>query len=188
MDRNVHEPPHSALPGALVVLVIAAVVLLLVARARQPRPPNEWAGRPLPPLDVAGWLNTEKPLAAEDLGGKVVLVDFWMTSCGPCIAALPDLASLRQRFRERGLAVVGLTPDPITDVRLTRRIEKTPGMDWPIGYGAESVFSSMGIYAVPTYVVYDRAGRSTWGGHSLSEAEDAIVEALAKPFDAPEVE
>jgi thiol-disulfide isomerase/thioredoxin len=185
MNRNAHhemprQQQRSAMPGALVVLVIAAVVLLVVARARQPRSPNEWAGRPLPSLDVAGWLNAETGLAAEDLQGKVVLLDFWMTSCGPCVASLPDLASLRERFRERGLMVVGLTPDPVTDVRFTRLVEDTPGMDWPIGYGADAVFGTMGIFAVPTYVVYDRAGRSTWGGHSLDDAEDAIIEALAK--------
>jgi thiol-disulfide isomerase/thioredoxin len=185
MDHNAHEDmprqqQHSAMPGALVVLVIAAVVLLVVARARQPRSPNEWAGRPMPSLEVAGWLNADMGLAAEDLRGKVVLLDFWMTSCGPCVASLPDLASLRERFRERGLMVVGLTPDPVTDVRFTRLVEDTPGMDWPIGYGADAVFGTMGIFAVPTYVVYDRAGRSTWGGHSLDDAEEAIIEALAK--------
>jgi hypothetical protein len=111
-----------------------------------------------------------------------------MTSCGPCIASLPDLASLHGRFRGRGLVVVGLTPDPISDERLTRLVEDTPGMDWPIGYGAGAVFDATGIFAVPTYVVYDRAGRSTWGGHSLSQAEDAIIEALAKPISASEVE
>jgi thiol-disulfide isomerase/thioredoxin len=193
MNRDTHEMPgqqqqRSAAPGAIVVLVISAVVLLVVARARQPHPPNEWAGRPLPPLEVAGWLNADTDLAADDLQGKVVLLDFWMTSCGPCVASLPDLASLRERFRERGLMVVGLTPDPVTDERFTRLVEDTPGMDWPVGYGADAVFGTMGIFAVPTYVVYDRAGRSTWGGHSLDDAEDAIIEALAKPTSAAEVE
>jgi thiol-disulfide isomerase/thioredoxin len=180
MDRDEeHKPPRSAVPSALIVLLIAAAVLLFVARARQPRAPSEWAGQPLPPLEVAGWLNADSPLATEDLRGKVVLVDFWMTSCGPCIKSLPDLASLHERFRERGLVVVGLTPDPISDERLTRLVEDTPGVDWPIGHGAGAVFNAMGIFAVPTYVVYDRAGTSTWGGHSLSQAEDAIVAALA---------
>jgi thiol-disulfide isomerase/thioredoxin len=176
------------MPSALIVLLVAAVALLLVARARQPRSPNEWAGAPLPPLEVAGWLNTDKALSADDLRSKVVLLDFWMTSCGPCVAALPDLASLHERFRERGLVVVGLTPDAITDEGLMQLVNSTPGMDWPIGCGADAAFGAMGVVAVPTYVVYDRAGLSTWGGHSLSQAEDAIIEALAKPANAAEVE
>jgi thiol-disulfide isomerase/thioredoxin len=175
------------MPGAIIVLLIAAVALLVVARARQPRPPNEWAGQPLPSLNVAGWLNTDAPLAAEDLRGKVVLVDFWMLSCGPCIKSMPDLASLHERYRERGLVVVGLTPDSITDERLTRLARDTP-INWPIGHGAEAVFNTMGIFAVPTYVVYDRAGQSTWGGHSLDDAEDAIIAALAKRNESAQVE
>jgi thiol-disulfide isomerase/thioredoxin len=186
-DQSPHEPPRSAMPGALFVLLIAAAVLLFVARARQPRAPNEWAGQPLPALNVAGWLNTDGPLAAKDLRGQVVLVDFWMLSCGPCIRSMPDLASLHERFRERGLVVVGLTPDAITDERLTRLVLDTP-INWAIGYGADAVFSAMGIFAVPTYVVYDREGQSTWGGHSLEVAEDAIIAALAKPISGAEVE
>jgi thiol-disulfide isomerase/thioredoxin len=179
-----HQPPveqqRSVAFSAMMVLLVVAVGLLLIARARQPKLPNEWAGQPLPPLEAAGWLNTERPLAADALRGKVVLLDFWMTSCGPCVAGIPELASLHERFREHGVVIVGLTSELDSDVGLKRFVESRPGMEWPIGYGAASAFSSMGIYAVPTYVVYDRTGRSVWGGHSLDGAEEAIVAALAK--------
>jgi thiol-disulfide isomerase/thioredoxin len=164
----------------MIVLIVAAVVLLLVARWRQPRPPNEWAGRSLPPLEAAGWLNTDGPITADDLRGKVVLVDFWLTTCGPCVAAMPDLASIKQRYHDRGLVVVGLTPETESEVDLNRFMKAAPDIDWPIGYGAIADFNYMDIFATPTYVVYDRSSRSTWGGHSLTQAEDAVIEALAK--------
>jgi thiol-disulfide isomerase/thioredoxin len=146
------------------------------------------AGRPLPPIEAAGWFNADGGLTADDLRGKVVLVDFWLTTCGPCVAAMPDLASLNQRFRESGLVVVGLTPESKSDVDLDEFMKSMPYMDWPIGYGAVAAFQHMGIVGTPTYVVYDRNGRSTWGGHSLARAEDAVVEALAKSTQPAEVE
>jgi thiol-disulfide isomerase/thioredoxin len=181
---DAYQPPYDPQRGvafrSMIVLIVAAVVLLLVARWRQPRMPNDWAGRPLPPLEAAGWLNTDGAVTADDLRGKVVLVDFWLTSCGPCVAAMPDLASLENRYRDRGLVVVGLTPETESEVDLDRFMKAVPDIDWPIGYGAISDFNHMGIFATPTYVVYDRNGRSTWGGHSLAQAEDAVIEALAK--------
>jgi thiol-disulfide isomerase/thioredoxin len=192
MGYDGYEPPYDQQRAvafrSMIVLIVAAVVLLLVARWRQPQPTNEWAGRTLPPLEAAGWLNTQGPLTAGDLRGKVVLVDFWLTTCGPCVAAMPDLASLNQRFSERGLVVVGLTPESDSDVDLDRFMKAMPYIDWPTGYGAVVAFDQMGIFATPTYVVYDRSGHSTWGGHSLAQAEDAIVEALAKTTPPAEVE
>jgi thiol-disulfide isomerase/thioredoxin len=186
--QSPYDPQSSVAFRSMIVLIVAAVVILLVARWRQPQPPNDWAGRPLPPLEAAGWLNTDGALTADDMRGKVVLVDFWLTTCGPCVAAMPDLASLNERFQDRGLVVVGLTPESESDVNLDRFMKTMPYVDWPIGYGAATVFDHMGIFGTPTYVVYDRNGRSTWGGHSLAQAEDAIVAALAKSTQPAEVE
>jgi thiol-disulfide isomerase/thioredoxin len=192
MDRDQsyqpYDPQHGAAFRSMIVLIVAAVVLLLVARWRQPRMPNEWAGRPLPPLEAAGWLNTDQPVTADELLGKVVLVDFWVTTCGPCVAAMPALGSLQERYRLNDVVVIGLTPESAGEAQLEQFLKNRPRMDWPIGYGAVSVFNHMGIFATPTYVVYDRNGRSTWGGHSLAQAEDAIVEALTKPINPAESE
>ena len=53
-------------------------------------------------------------------------------------------------------------------------------MDWPIGYGADRVLKATGVSALPTLMVFDRAGQLTWRGHDLRGAEDAIIAALAR--------
>jgi hypothetical protein len=55
-----------------------------------------------------------------------------------------------------------------------------PGLDWPIGYGAVFTFQLAGVEFLPTYVLYDGTGRAVWGGHTIDELDDAIVEQLAR--------
>ena len=167
-----------------VIVAIAALALTLISASAHAA---SYVGDKFPNFTFKDGV-TGKDYSLEDFRGKVVLVDFWLTTCGPCVAAMPDLASLNQRFSERGLVVVGLTPESDSDVDLDRFMKAMPYIDWPTGYGAVVAFDQMGIFATPTYVVYDRSGHSTWGGHSLAQAEDAIVAALAKSTQPAEVE
>lgn len=64
-------------------------------------------GRAAPPLHVEGWVNGG-PLRLEDLRGKVVLLDFWGSWCGPCRKLTPVLIDLHERYRERGLVIIGI--------------------------------------------------------------------------------
>lgn len=70
----------------------------------------ELVGKPAAPLadDVKSWLNGD-PLKDEDLKGKVVLLDFWAVWCGPCIATFPHLKEWNEKYKDKGLVIVGLT-------------------------------------------------------------------------------
>jgi thiol-disulfide isomerase/thioredoxin len=164
----------------MMALLVAAAAVLVSLQARRPEPPNEWAGRPLPPLEAAGWLNTQRPLSADNLRGHVVLIDFWATWCQPCRFHLPELAEFHQRYKDRGVTVIGLTAEPADDQERVKRFVEREGIGWPIAYDAVAAFQAMDIYGMPTYVLFDRAGRSVWGGHSLQGLEEATIAALAK--------
>lgn len=65
-------------------------------------------GQPAPKLNIEDWANGS-PLTAEDLKGKVVLLDFWAIWCGPCIATFPHLREWHEHYADKGLVIVGMT-------------------------------------------------------------------------------
>jgi thiol-disulfide isomerase/thioredoxin len=65
-------------------------------------------GKSAAPLDVETWLNGD-PITAEEVQGKVVLLDFWAVWCAPCVANLPRLNEWQSKYGEKGLVIVGLT-------------------------------------------------------------------------------
>jgi thiol-disulfide isomerase/thioredoxin len=163
-----------------VLLIVVAGAALVAIQYRRPKPPNPFVGLTLPTIEAGGWLNAEQPLAADDLLGNIVLVDFWATDCPSCVSDMPELVEFHQRFAEQGVQVVGLTHEPTTEAARVKEYVQQAGIDWPIGYGAGFTFELAGVHATPTYVLFDRAGRSVWGGHSLQGLDDATLAELAK--------
>ena len=78
----------------------------LVDASPAPAPDTLAAGRIAPAFDLEDFDGRRHRL--EDYRGKVVLLDFWATWCGPCIAAMPKMQSLHERYADRGLVVAGI--------------------------------------------------------------------------------
>lgn len=83
-------------------------------------------GQPAP--ELAGQTPDGKPVTLAGLRGRVVLVDFWGTWCGPCVAQLPKLKDLRRRFQGKPFEIVGVNSDE--DIEKLRRFLETNGIDW----------------------------------------------------------
>lgn len=65
-------------------------------------------GKPAPKWNVEDWANGS-PLSAEELKGKVVLLDFWAIWCGPCVATFPHLREWQEKYSDKGLVIIGMT-------------------------------------------------------------------------------
>lgn len=176
------DTERSSFWSLFVLLLAAAAILIVLQQGRRSKSPaGGYLGLPLPPLEAGGWLNTRAPLTADDLRGKVVLVDFWASDCLPCIHHIPALIQFNKRYRDSGVLLIGLSNEAGQRAqRLKGFVETRDGLDWPIGYDAAFAYEVLNITGTPTYVLYDRAGRSVWGGHTLDGLEDAVAKALAE--------
>jgi thiol-disulfide isomerase/thioredoxin len=99
---------------------------------------------------------------AADLGGRVVLLDFWATWCAPCLADLPLLQALRQEHPRDDFEILGISLD-VTSRRAFVSWLNRHRIEWPQihlrqGYAAD-VPTLFGVEQLPSTVVIDRAGR-----------------------------
>lgn len=169
--------PYSRAISFIQIALVLCVAALVFRLLFPTRPVDETAA--LPKFSVAGWLNGPPP---GDLTGQVVVVDIWASWCGPCLAQIPDMIELHERFADHGVQFIGLTPEPPTDLpQIQAVLDGHPGIVWPIGYGADPTLETLDWdHLLPTYIVYDRAGNVAWSGHSHRGLEDALVGALGQ--------
>ena len=99
---------------------------------------------------------------AEQLAGRVVLLDFWATWCAPCLAEIPTLRQASDRFGERGFLVLGVSMNR-TDRRTLSEFLRRQEIEWPQlhdGRGfAGSIARRFQVEAVPRALLIDRSGR-----------------------------
>jgi len=92
------------------------------------------------------------------LKGRVVLLDFWATWCGPCRESIPHLIQLYKTYRENGFEVIGLSLDK-GDADAVRSFAKSMDIPYPIAIASEEVVRNYRVTAIPTTFLIDREGK-----------------------------
>jgi thiol-disulfide isomerase/thioredoxin len=96
-----------ALLGSLSLVSAGAAIAQFAQPSRTGTVP-----RPAPAWDNASWLNVDSPLRLDQLRGRVVLLNFWVFTCGNCTRTVPSLVELDRRYRSEGLTLIGIhTPE-----------------------------------------------------------------------------
>jgi peroxiredoxin len=112
------------------------------------------------PLEIRFTALDGREVDLAKLKGKVVLIEFWSTSCGPCIGEMPAVKAAYQRFHERGFEIVAISLDDKESV--LRKFVAKKNLPWPQhfdGKGWENQFAlRYGIFAIPTMWLVDKQG------------------------------
>lgn len=121
-----------------------------------------------------------KKIRAADLRGKVVLLDFWATTCPPCMAKMPHLKELYRKRHKDGFEIIGLNLD--STVAAAKRAIGKQALPWPNVAGPEDKShrdlwaEATGTFAIPRLLLLDRNG--ILRGDTLPDQLEAEVEKL----------
>ncbi len=133
---------------------------------------------------------TGKPLKLSDYQGKVVVLDFWATWCGPCRMEIPGFIELQKRYAAQGFTMIGISmddsPEPVVD------FYNQFHMNYPVAVGNDRLGELYGgMPGLPTTFVIGRDGRiyaKHSGAYDPSVFETEIKELLALgPADDPQI-
>jgi thiol-disulfide isomerase/thioredoxin len=103
--------------------------------------------------DLAG-----KELTLEAYRGKVILLNFWATWCGPCRAEIPSLVALQNRYKDK-LQIIGLVMDD-DEEQTIRHVVQSEGINYPVALSpVQTRVAYGGIFALPTVFVINAEGR-----------------------------
>jgi thiol-disulfide isomerase/thioredoxin len=117
-------------------------------------------------VELKGPTLTGQSFDLQDLRGKIVLVDYWATSCSSCIQAFPRIKDIYGRYKARGFEVVSVCADAIANKRLVEKVEREVGLDWTtlaVDEQWPELSQRYGYTSVPQYMLLDRAGKLVAG-------------------------
>ena len=154
-------------------------------------------GGPAPELTFE-WASSGKPLKSlADLRGKVVVLDFWSTWCGPCVASFPLVREAAARYKGYGVEIVGVTSlqghhheggrvidckgDPARELALMADYVMSNDITWTVAFSKEPVFNpDYGVTGIPKVVIIDAKGIVRSSKLSFHGDQKPLYEAIDK--------
>ncbi len=169
-------------------------------------------GHPAPRIDVVWSHGTESPITGFDsFKGKIVVVDFWATWCGPCIAAFPHMREMQARYQGKDVVLLGVTSlqgfvidHKATDPKARKKDASTPEAElammtpwikdmevtWPIVVTKQNCFNpDFAVSGIPHMALIDPDGKvylnnlSPWD-KDLEDKIDALLTKFNRPVPA----
>ncbi|MHC5213028.1 MAG: peroxiredoxin family protein, partial [Planctomycetota bacterium] len=119
--------------------------------------------------------------------GKVYVVEFWATWCGPCRTSIPHLTEVQKQFKDKGVTVIGISSEKTDTVKpfvekMAEKMDYTVAIDLErkVDNGYMKAFNQRGI---PTAFIVDAKGTVAWVGHPLDGMDEVLEQVVAGTFD-----
>lgn len=143
-------------------------------------------GHPAVKLDGLTWIKGE-PVVFQT--GKVYVVEFWATWCGPCKATIPHLTEVQKKYKDQGLTVIGISNEAKSLDKVKAFVaEQGDNMDYTVAVDTTGTVEAgyMRAYeqrGIPTAFIVDGHGKVVWYGHPLADMDEVLTQVLAGTFD-----
>ncbi len=163
MDKNQRADRRQFLQHSLALTALSAAGLWSASASARGLRVGETA-----PVATLITLDGQR-ISTQDLLGRVVILTFWATYCGPCRLELPLLSAYAAEHESHGLSVLGFCLDDADQVDAARAVGKT--LSFPVGFLREDSARGYGrIWRMPVNFTIDRAGRLVENGWSLKDS------------------
>jgi thiol-disulfide isomerase/thioredoxin len=138
------------------------------------------AGSVFPDFDVKDL--DGKPLAVANFKGKIVMVDFWATWCGPCVQEVPNVVAAYQKYHDKGFEIIGVSLDREGDKAKVISFTKDHNMPWQQFYDGKYWSNELavkyGVRSIPATYLLDGSGNIIAKNVRGEALEPAVKQAL----------
>jgi cytochrome c biogenesis protein CcmG/thiol:disulfide interchange protein DsbE len=149
--------------------------------AGSPSSPGGLVGNPAPTFHVKAVSGAKGTVALDELHGQVVLVDFWGTFCEPCKKSFPRLEELSERYKARGLRVIGISEDEPEDKDKIPTFADTYGAKFTLAWdGDKAIARKYNPETMPSSFVIDRNGIVRFAHVGFHDGDETTIEAEIK--------
>ncbi len=135
------------------------------------------------PIDLKFTASDGSAVDLAELRGKVVLIDFWASWCGPCMAEAPHVVEAYRKLHERGFEILGINLDDNRKA-MEGAMEKT-GMTWKQHHDGKGwkneIAQRFGIHSIPAAWLFDKQGKLREVGLRGEELQNGIERLLKEP-------